>query len=134
MQFIDGIPVWGGPDDSAVPQINICAQTPDRVALLDDHHQGLRGADRRVLARVSHAVYVSRPREVAALDRRSRIAGTLGNQLSSGRSLRSVFVGLDFQLALGFLGHQVRADEWFEIAVENFVDIPDFKLGAMVLD
>jgi tRNA-splicing ligase RtcB len=40
MQFIDGIPVWGAPDDSAVSQIKTCAQTADRVALMADHHKG----------------------------------------------------------------------------------------------
>src|SRR6201993_3641212 len=40
MQFIDGIPVWGAPDESAVSQIKTCARTADRVALMADHHKG----------------------------------------------------------------------------------------------
>src|ERR1043165_9884904 len=40
MQFINGIPVWGTPDAGAVSQIQTCAQTADRVALMADHHKG----------------------------------------------------------------------------------------------
>jgi tRNA-splicing ligase RtcB (3'-phosphate/5'-hydroxy nucleic acid ligase) len=40
MQFINGIPVWGTPDDDAVSQIKTCARTADRVALMADHHKG----------------------------------------------------------------------------------------------
>ncbi len=40
MQFIDGIPIWGKPDESAVSQIKTCARTADRVALMADHHKG----------------------------------------------------------------------------------------------
>ena len=40
MQFIDGIPVWGSPEASAVSQIKTCALTADRVALMADHHKG----------------------------------------------------------------------------------------------
>src|ERR1700757_2769038 len=40
MQFIDGIPVWGNPEDGAVSQIKTCARTADRVALMADHHKG----------------------------------------------------------------------------------------------
>src|SRR5437764_7651457 len=40
MQFIDGIPVWGNPEDGAVSQIKTCAKTAARVALMADHHKG----------------------------------------------------------------------------------------------
>src|SRR5216683_3643552 len=40
MQFIDGIPVWGKPEEGAVSQIKTCARTADRVALMADHHKG----------------------------------------------------------------------------------------------
>ncbi len=40
MQFIDGIPVWGKPDEGAVSQIKTCARTADKVALMADHHKG----------------------------------------------------------------------------------------------
>ncbi len=41
MQVIKGIPVWGDPvDQSALQQIERCAQTADRVALMADHHKG----------------------------------------------------------------------------------------------
>src|SRR5262247_1640127 len=40
MQFIDGIPVWGAPEEGAVSQIKTCALTADRVALMADHHKG----------------------------------------------------------------------------------------------
>lgn len=40
MQFIDGIPVWGTPDEGAVSQIKTCARTADKVALMADHHKG----------------------------------------------------------------------------------------------
>src|SRR5215472_16192685 len=40
MKLIDGIPVWGTPDESAVSQIKTCAKTADRVALMADHHKG----------------------------------------------------------------------------------------------
>lgn len=38
--MIDGIPVWGTPDEGAVSQIKTCAKTADRVALMADHHKG----------------------------------------------------------------------------------------------
>src|SRR3989442_15830627 len=40
MQFIDGIPVWGNPEQGAVSQIKTCARTADKVALMADHHKG----------------------------------------------------------------------------------------------
>jgi tRNA-splicing ligase RtcB len=40
VRFIDGIPVWGTPDESAVSQIKTCAKTADKVALMADHHKG----------------------------------------------------------------------------------------------
>lgn len=40
MKIIDGIPVWGTPQDNAVEQIRVCARTADRVALMADHHLG----------------------------------------------------------------------------------------------
>jgi tRNA-splicing ligase RtcB len=40
MKLIDGIPIWGTPDEGAVSQIKTCAKTADRVALLADHHKG----------------------------------------------------------------------------------------------
>jgi RNA-splicing ligase RtcB len=40
MKLIDGIPVWGTPDEGAVSQIKTCAKTADRVALMADHHKG----------------------------------------------------------------------------------------------
>src|ERR1700686_5055380 len=40
MRMIDGIPVWGTPDEGAVSQIKTCAKTADRVALMADHHKG----------------------------------------------------------------------------------------------
>src|SRR5499425_1903377 len=40
MQFMEGIPVWGQPEEGAVKQIKTCAMTADRVALMADHHKG----------------------------------------------------------------------------------------------
>jgi tRNA-splicing ligase RtcB len=40
MKLIDGIPIWGTPDESAVSQIKTCAKTADKVALMADHHKG----------------------------------------------------------------------------------------------
>ncbi|HZU30885.1 MAG TPA: RtcB family protein [Candidatus Angelobacter sp.] len=40
MNLIDGIPVWGTPDEGAISQIKTCAQTADKVALMADHHKG----------------------------------------------------------------------------------------------
>jgi tRNA-splicing ligase RtcB len=40
MRMIDGIPVWGTPDEGAVSQIKTCAKTADRVALMGDAHKG----------------------------------------------------------------------------------------------
>jgi tRNA-splicing ligase RtcB len=40
MQLIDGIPVWGPPEEGALRQIKTCAKTADRVALMADHHKG----------------------------------------------------------------------------------------------
>lgn len=41
MQFIDGIPVWGEPVDAgALSQIQVCAKTAVRTALMADHHLG----------------------------------------------------------------------------------------------
>lgn len=41
MKVIDGIPVWGSPiEDSALTQIQRCAQTADRAAMMADHHKG----------------------------------------------------------------------------------------------
>ena len=40
MQFVDGIPIWGSPEEGAVSQIKTCARTADRVALMADHHKG----------------------------------------------------------------------------------------------
>jgi tRNA-splicing ligase RtcB len=40
MRMIDGIPIWGTPDEGAVSQIKTCAKTADRVALMADHHKG----------------------------------------------------------------------------------------------
>jgi hypothetical protein len=40
MKLIDGIPVWGTPDEGAVSQIKTCAKTADKVALMADHHKG----------------------------------------------------------------------------------------------
>ncbi len=45
-----------------------------------------------------------------------------------------VVVGLDLELAFGFLGHQVGAHEGIEVAVEDAVDVADDELGAMVFD
>lgn len=41
MNFVDGIPIWGTPDEGAVSQIKTCARTADKVALMADHHKGL---------------------------------------------------------------------------------------------
>ncbi len=40
MQLIDNIPVWGLPEEGALRQIQTCAKTADRVALMADHHKG----------------------------------------------------------------------------------------------
>src|ERR1700722_20659089 len=40
MRMVDGIPIWGTPDEGAVSQIKTCAKTADRVALMADHHKG----------------------------------------------------------------------------------------------
>ena len=40
MQMIDGIPVWGVPQDNAVEQMRTCKRTAARVALMADHHLG----------------------------------------------------------------------------------------------
>lgn len=40
MKFVDGIPIWGAPDEGAVSQIKTCARTADKVALMADHHKG----------------------------------------------------------------------------------------------
>ena len=40
MKFVDGIPIWGTPDEGAVSQIKTCAKTADKVALMADHHKG----------------------------------------------------------------------------------------------
>lgn len=41
MKLIDGIPVWGEPiEANALAQIQRCAKTADRVALMADHHKG----------------------------------------------------------------------------------------------
>jgi tRNA-splicing ligase RtcB len=40
MRLIDGIPVWGTPDEGAMSQIKTCSKTADRVALMADHHKG----------------------------------------------------------------------------------------------
>lgn len=40
MQLIDNIPVWGPPEEGALRQIQTCAKTADRVALMADHHKG----------------------------------------------------------------------------------------------
>jgi tRNA-splicing ligase RtcB len=40
MKMIDGIPVWGTPDEGALSQIKTCAKTADRVALMADGHKG----------------------------------------------------------------------------------------------
>lgn len=40
MKIIDGIPIWGTPDEGAVSQIKTCAKTADKVALMADHHKG----------------------------------------------------------------------------------------------
>src|SRR4051812_3581151 len=41
MKTINNIPIWGDPiDEGALKQINVCAQTADRVALMADHHKG----------------------------------------------------------------------------------------------
>jgi tRNA-splicing ligase RtcB len=34
MKIIEGIPIWGTPDEGAVSQIKTCAKTADRVALM----------------------------------------------------------------------------------------------------
>jgi tRNA-splicing ligase RtcB (3'-phosphate/5'-hydroxy nucleic acid ligase) len=40
VKFIDDIPVWGTPDPGAISQIQTCAKTADKVALMADHHKG----------------------------------------------------------------------------------------------
>jgi tRNA-splicing ligase RtcB len=40
VKFVDGIPIWGTPDEGAVSQIKTCAKTADKVALMADHHKG----------------------------------------------------------------------------------------------
>ena len=39
-QTIDGVPVWGKPQEEAVRQIKVCQQTAERSALMADHHLG----------------------------------------------------------------------------------------------
>jgi tRNA-splicing ligase RtcB len=40
VNFVEGIPIWGTPDEGAVSQIKTCAKTADKVALMADHHKG----------------------------------------------------------------------------------------------
>jgi tRNA-splicing ligase RtcB len=40
VNFVDGIPIWGAPDEGALSQIKTCAKTADKVALMADHHKG----------------------------------------------------------------------------------------------
>lgn len=40
MNIVDGIPIWGVPDEGALSQIKTCAKTADKVALMADHHKG----------------------------------------------------------------------------------------------
>src|SRR6516225_7660920 len=43
-------------------------------------------------------------------------------------------VGLDVELALGFLREEIGADKRIEVAVEHAIHVADFEFGAMVLD
>jgi tRNA-splicing ligase RtcB len=40
VNIVDGIPIWGAPEEGAVSQIKTCARTADKVALMADHHKG----------------------------------------------------------------------------------------------
>lgn len=40
MRFIDGIPVWGEPEEGVMDQIKTCAKTADYVAVMADNHKG----------------------------------------------------------------------------------------------
>ncbi len=40
MKYFGEIPVWGDPDESSVTQIQRCATTADKCALMADHHKG----------------------------------------------------------------------------------------------
>ncbi len=40
IQFIEGVPVWGVPQDNAIDQILNCAPEADAAALMADHHLG----------------------------------------------------------------------------------------------
>src|SRR6266436_5004181 len=51
-----------------------------------------------------------------------------------GICLQVAIVGHDFQLAFGLLGHQVRADEGVEVAIQHAVHVAGLELGAVVLD
>jgi tRNA-splicing ligase RtcB (3'-phosphate/5'-hydroxy nucleic acid ligase) len=40
MKLVGNIAVWGEPEEGAMRQIKVCAETADRVALMADHHKG----------------------------------------------------------------------------------------------
>ena len=40
MEFVDGIPIWGGADERTLAQIKTCAKTASHVALMADNHVG----------------------------------------------------------------------------------------------
>src|SRR5205807_8563251 len=59
--------------------------------------------------------------------------GELANRQSRLFGL-AVVVGLDVEPTLGLLGHEVRANEGIEVAVEHAVDIADFEFRAVIFD
>lgn len=134
MQFFDGIPVCGRPDQGEVSQIKTCVRTADHVALMADHHQGYAVPTGGVAA---YKDAISPPGvgyDIACGNKAVQVNMPDDKLREIGVRLGGVFVGLGSEFAFGFLGHQIRADEWIEIAVEDFVHVADFEFGSMVLN
>ena len=45
-----------------------------------------------------------------------------------------VIIGLNFQFTLGLLGHQIGANKWIDVSIQDAVDVASAELGAMVFD
>jgi len=134
MQFVDGIPICGRPDQGVVSQIRTCLRTADHVARMADYHPGYAVPIGGVVA---YEDAISPPGvgyDIACCNKAVQVNMPDDRLREIGVRLGGVFVGLGSEFAFGFLGHQIRADEWIEIAVEDFVHVADFKFGSMVLN
>lgn len=137
MRLIEGIPVWGDPiEPNALRQIQRCARTADRVALMADHHKGYAVPIGGVVAYQDKISPSGVGYDIACGNKAVRIDASADDvRRDIGRIMDEIFKHLTFGIGQKNrvrVDHELFADEaWKLDAVRPLKDLARDQLGTI---